>query len=209
MSLPDTVQFEAPAVMVVFVTPVIRPSASTVNVGTVVPLPYVPAVTAVLASSDLADIWSYSTRTLTSSAAATAAAVAGSTLTLVNGVTFSATISGLTIPATWSKIYFTAKRQVNDIDSKSILQVYASTDTSAITVFSRRDPTVTEAAYGTLTIDVGAGTIVIAVSDDLDVSALPGIYTYDIKCLKADGSSVQLTGSAKFEILLTETRVTT
>jgi hypothetical protein len=66
-------------------------------------VPLIDAIVTAIAALPAA-LWAWTSRTLTQPAAAVVAAVTGSTLTITNRVTFSATISGLTIPATWSKV---------------------------------------------------------------------------------------------------------
>lgn len=76
------------------------------------------------------DPWAAATRTLTSSAAATVAAMTGSTLVVTRGVTYGATISGLTIPATWSKMLLTAKASTGDSDAQAQIQIQESVATT-------------------------------------------------------------------------------
>jgi hypothetical protein len=62
-------------------------------------------------------IWTYATRTLTSTAAATVAAVSGSDLTITIAATYAATLSGMTIAATWTKCYLTVKASASEVDA--------------------------------------------------------------------------------------------
>lgn len=166
------------------------------------------------ASAEIAAaIWAYATRSLTSTAAAVAAAMSGSDLSVTNGVSFSATISGLTIPATWTKIYLTAKRSLeNDADALSMLMLMETNPANVadgILYINRAAASTAQQAYGSLTVDQAAGTIVVALDDALDFSSMLGRYTYDIKCLKADGTSVKLASSANVEFVMTESRAVT
>jgi hypothetical protein len=162
------------------------------------------AVAAVAAS-----VWAYATRTLTQSGAQVVAAVSGSRLSLTNRVTFTATLTGLTIPATWSKVYLTAKRGLRDADSAAILQIVASNPAApasdGVTVYAAGAPTVAQRTMASLTVDHSGGTVAIVIGDDLDFAAYSGTHSYDVKCLLADGTSQLLAGSAAFAISLTET----
>ena len=143
----------------------------------------------------VADIWSYTSRTLTQTAAQITAALSGSTLTLTNRVTFDAIITGLTIPATWTEIYLTAKENEDYPDARSILQIRKSNPgvgTDGIQYIMRSEGNAVTRVYGSLTVNQPSGTITIAVRDDADFSNAPKSTVYDIKCIKADGSSLLL-----------------
>ena len=140
----------------------------------------------------VADIWSYTSRTLTQTAAQITAALSGSTLTLTNRVTFDAIITGLTIPATWTEIYLTAKENEDYPDARSILQIRKSNPgvgTDGIQYIMRSEGNAVTRVYGSLTVNQPSGTITIAVRDDADFSNAPKSTVYDIKCIKTDGSS--------------------
>ena len=44
------------------------------------------------------------------------------------------------------------------------------------------------------------GTIAIVIDDEATKEMVTGTYSYDIKCLLADGTSQQLTGNATFSV---------
>jgi hypothetical protein len=166
-----------------------------------------PTVQAVTVPSAV-DIWATAGRTLTQSAAAVAAAMSGSVLAITRAVSFSATISGLTIPATWDKIYLTVKQSAQDIDSASVLQIVETAvpaATDGITYVNGVAATVPQRAYGSLTVNQAAGTIDIVIMDDGTLLTPVGSFTYDIKCLLADGTSQILSGSSVITVRYTET----
>ena len=148
--------------------------------------------------STTADVWTSATRTLTSTAAATVAAVNGSELAITQGVTFAATLSGLTISALWTKCYLTLKRAKTHTDAQAVLQLVVSNPAAAATdgalYVEGAAATVAQRTQAGLTVTQAAGTVAIVVQDDLtdNLGAGAGIY-YDVKTLLSDGSSVQNT----------------
>jgi len=130
----------------------------------------------------------------------------GDGLTLTRGVTFNATLSGLTIPATWTKIYLTAKKYNTDAVAKSVLQLVETNPGDAddgLLYLDGAAPTL--ATEGSLTVDQVAGTIVIVIDDDASADFSKIVRAgYDVKVLLADGTSEILTYGA-FVVILTET----
>lgn len=51
-----------------------------------------------------------------------------------------------------------------------------------------------------LTVNQAGGTIAIVIDDEATKEMVTGTYSYDIKCLLADGTSQQLTGNATFSV---------
>lgn len=162
----------------------------------------------------VADVWAYVTRTLTQTAASVIAAVAGSSLTLTNKVTFTATMSGLTIPATWTEIRATVKSNKRLEDSAATLQILVSNPANAatdgITYYLGEAATVAERAYGSLTVNQGAGTIVWVVEDETDFVSVVGSENnpqgYDVKAKLSSGKTQQIVPSSPFVFDETETR---
>jgi len=126
------------------------------------------------------DIWAAATRTLTQSAAAVAAAVAGSTLTILRGDTLSASLTGLGSIAARSKLWFTVKANPADTDAEAIIQ--ADTTTGLLYIEGAAYAT---AAHGTITVDdEDAGDITITL--DEAATALLSIRSnmaYDVQML--------------------------
>jgi hypothetical protein len=155
--------------------------------------------------TDYSGVWTATTRTLTQTGATITSAVSGSTLTVVRHVTFSGTISGLTIPATWSKMYLTAKLN-NEADNVSQLQI-VETATPAITdgllyIAGGALPTGIVVGDASLTVSQSGGTVAIVIDDEATAEMLVNLLSYDIKCLLQDGSSQQLTAGT---MLVTDT----
>lgn len=76
-----------------------------------------------------AEVWAHPTRTLTQTASQVAAAVSGSDLTITRAVTFVATLTGITLPAGWDKLYFTVKRSSSQPDGMALVQLLLSNPT--------------------------------------------------------------------------------
>lgn len=156
-----------------------------------------------------AAVWTYTSRTLTSAAGSAGSTTDGADLTLTNKVTFDATVTGLTIPATWSKMFVTAKQNEDEDDSEAILQILVTnpgdSDDDGIQYVNKAAASATQQGYGSLTVNQSAGTVAIAVADDM-VFTFFDTFTYDVKCLLSDGTSQKLAASANFVIQRTETQ---
>lgn len=143
-----------------------------------------------------ADIWAYASRTLTQTAAEVQAAVSGSDLTVTRAVTFSATLTGLTVPSGWDKIYFTVKKYASDSDANAYVQIVVSDPSAGSDGLLRINKAAGTANQGSLVVDEEEDTIAISIADDataLLTTSLTG--NYDIKAI-VDGASVLLTAGS-------------
>lgn len=139
------------------------------------------------------DPWAATTRTLTSSAAATAAAVSGSTLTITRGDTFSAALTGLGNIATRTKLWFTVKVNRTLADTAAVIQI-----TEAGGLVALNGAAYATSGHGSLTVtDAAAGNVTIAL-DEAATALLPEIsgLAYDIQQLTAAGAVQTLTDSS-------------
>jgi hypothetical protein len=154
-----------------------------------------------------ADVWAYTTRTLTQSAASVTAAVTGSDLAITAYVDYAATLTGLTIPSTWTKMWFTVKLEEEDADSESIIQIQVSNPADATNdgLLYLEGAAYATKTDGSLTVNQSGGTVAIA----LKAAATDGLTRrrklgYDVKVLTSAGARTQLTlGSC--DVVLTET----
>jgi hypothetical protein len=154
-----------------------------------------------------ADVWAYTTRTLTQAAASVVSAVTGSSLTITAYVDYSATLTGLTIPSTWTKMWFTVKLEEEDADSESIIQIQVSNPANATNdgLLYLEGAAYATKTDGSLTVNQSGGTVAIA----LKAAATDGLVRrrklgYDVKVLTSAGARTQLTlGSC--DVVLTET----
>jgi len=154
----------------------------------------------------IADLWSYAWRTLTSSGTAEEE-TAGTNLTVTRGVTYDHTLTGLTVPATWAKLYLTAKRSLDDDDEEALVQLMVSNPADAeedgLLVINAESGTL---ADGSLTVDDEDGTVrVQLVHDATALVPVTRKATYDLKWLLEDGSSQRPWASASFVVQATET----
>jgi hypothetical protein len=146
-------------------------------------------------------VWTAASRTLTSSAAQTAAAVAGGTLALTSRATYTATLTGLTISASWSRMWFTVKRDAKDADALSVVQIVVSNPAAGGDGLLYLDGVAGTAAQGRLTVDQAAGTVTIWIADDA-TACLPGRsgLVYDVKQLVAGDTTVLTVGAATVSV---------
>lgn len=131
-----------------------------------------------------ADVWAYSSRTLTQSAASVAAAVAGSTITCQRGDTLTAALTDIGALTGYSKLWFTVKENKGHTDAQAVLFLEK---TAGLTVVNGEAHTTT--SNGTITVgDEATGDITItikpAVTDDLPV--MSGYY--DVQMSTAAGA---------------------
>ena len=130
-----------------------------------------------------ADVWTYSTRTLTMSAAQIAAAVSGTTVNIKRGDTLSAAITGLGTITGYTTLDFTVKVSDIDADADAILRIRKNQSGSNDGLITINGADAADSTEGSITIDdAAAGDITIALkatsTDDLAVA--DGMY-YDIQ----------------------------
>jgi hypothetical protein len=169
--------------------------------------------TQIAALPTAAEVWTNSTRTLTQSAAAVTAAVSGSSLAVTRYVDFSATLSGLTISALWTKIYVTCKGQDGDPeDASSEWQLMVTNPADSVNdgvqYVSGSAASAGQRPMGSLTVDQSSGTIAIAMTDNLTGSFTDGSFVYDVIQFTSTAKT-QLADSAICTVSRTETRATT
>jgi hypothetical protein len=122
-------------------------------------------------------VWSEATRTLTQSATAIAAAVAGGTVTIHRGDSLSVSITGLGDISTRTKLWFTVKRSPADADTASIIQIE---ETAGLVYLNGATGT---AILGDIAVDDAvAGDITITLDETATDDLVPqsGLY-YDIQ----------------------------
>jgi hypothetical protein len=131
-------------------------------------------------------------------------------LTIVPGLTFNATISGLTIPADWEKAYWTLKRSVRYADPLSLVQLVVSnpSDDADGVVYLNGSvslPFGITCASGELSVNQAGGSVTVYLADDLTI-LLPDqtLIGWDVKFIDASGNSVGQRGTA--DVSLTETQ---
>jgi len=146
-------------------------------------------------------VWTAASRTLTSTAAETTAAVAGGALAIASRATFAATLTGLTIPASWERIWLTIKRSADEEDAASQVQIVVSNPGVGTDGLLYLAGAVGTAAWGTLTVDQVAGTVAIWLADEATtrLSRRSGLV-YDVKYLVAGDTTVLTSGAASVTV---------
>lgn len=132
-------------------------------------------------------------------------------LTFTQGVTFTATVSGLTISATWAKLYFTLKESDYDTDDMALIQIVENNPAAGTDglLYLNSAALVLPIALtdGTLTVSQAGGTVAIAITDNAmaALSKASGLV-WDIKTKDASGATVQnATGTASIGRAITQT----
>lgn len=141
---------------------------------------------------DSAAVWSHAQRTLTSTAAETMEAITGDNLNITKAATFTAQLTGLNIPSSWTKIYFTTKSSNQYADSQALVQILKSNPSAGGDGLIRLNSAPSTVADGSLTIDQPGGSVTITLTDEATLQLNHGDYFYDIKALSSDSSSVVL-----------------
>ena len=130
-------------------------------------------------------VWSYDSRTLTQSATAVTAAVSGSDITIHRGDSLSASITALGDISGRSKLWFTVKDSLADIDANSIIQI----ELTAGLVYLNAADASARAANGSITVDDeddGDITIVLDEVETDDLVIQSGL-SYDVQMLSTGG----------------------
>ena len=134
--------------------------------------------------------------TLPSTTAQTSAASESGAIAAVAYATLAETVSGLSIPADWTKCIFTVKGDLDDADSAALIQIVESNPGVAadgLLYLNGDDPTEESltAADGSLTVDQAAQTVAIYLTDE--AMAVLGFFGgfYDIKTVDADGDTLR------------------
>ena len=142
------------------------------------------------------EIWSAATRTLTSPTpgSTTPPAVSGTQLAIKKATSFDVTVTGMTIPSNWSKVYWTVKSNTNDVDSAAVLQIVKTNGGGAGDglLYLNGAAATGHASEGSLTVDQAGGNVTIAITDDYTAQINAGTYTSDFKVITSASKSTQL-----------------
>jgi hypothetical protein len=146
--------------------------------------------------------------TIAASVAATSTSLTDGNITARRWVTYTETLSGMTIPATWSKIYLTVKANADDErDSEALLQILATSGgDGGLQRINGKSPMNAGLTSGdaSLTVDQGAGTVAVVISDKAMALLNVQSASFDVKYIK-DGTT-GLLAEGTFTIQTTETR---
>lgn len=144
---------------------------------------------ALTTASSAGDPWAAPVRTLTSSAAQTAAAVEGDNITVTRGDTWTVAITGLGDLTGYVSLDITVKQHLRAGDADALLQVRknaSGTNDGLLTLAGAAGT----AAQGSITINsLAAGNITLTVAAASTAQLDPGTYKYDIQRIAAAGVS--------------------
>jgi hypothetical protein len=134
----------------------------------------------------LAAMWGAASRTLTQSAAAVAAAVAGTTLTVQRGDTLSASFTGLGNITARTKLWITGKKDRSHPDTAAVFKIEETVGLQVIVGAAAVTP-----ANGSIVVTnatTGALTVTLAAVESAKLDEMIGGH-YDIQMLTASGVS--------------------
>jgi hypothetical protein len=142
--------------------------------------------TTISGASSASDVWSYASRTLTQGAASVISAVSGTELTGYKFSTLTFTLTGLTDFTGWTKLWFTAKNNVNDADTASMIQIVESSTSAAtdglLYINGGVAPTL-----GNGDVTVNSTTSITVKVEAVEMAKLPTcVLFYDVKVLTSN-----------------------
>ena len=147
------------------------------------------------------DPWAAPVRTLTMSAASIAAMVAGSSITVLRGDTWSISLTSLGNISARSKLWFTLKRNFHEEDSGAVVQIEESVG------LVRLNGVAGTASEGALLVtDETTGALTITLKPAATSQLQPASLRYDIQML-TDAGAVQTLTEGTLIILADVTRV--
>jgi len=141
------------------------------------------------------EIWTAATRTLTSPTpgSTTPPAISGTTLSITRAVSFDVTVTGMTIPANWDKIYFTVKGNSTQADNVAQVQIVITNGGDAGDgLLYANGEAAGDATQAELTVDQPGGDITVTITDDQTEELTAGTYSYDFKVITDESKSTIL-----------------
>ena len=144
------------------------------------------------------EVWTYSTRTLTQSAAAVAAAVAGSAIAILRGDTLTAELTGLGSLAGYVSIDFTVKAAKADVDADALVRIRLNASGTGDGLLRLNGSGVSDASKGSIAIDdedAGDITVTLAAAATASLEVRSGLY-YDVQLITATAVSTLTDGDA-------------
>lgn len=146
------------------------------------------------------DIWEYSPRTLTQSAAEVASVIRGIVLTITRGDSLSASVTGLGDITGRKKLWFTVKGDLADEDAASTIQIE---ETAGLIYLNGAAGT---ALNGDIAVDdQSAGNITVTLKAAATAALAVGSYSYDIQWVDAS-DAVHTLGSGGCRVVGDVTR---
>lgn len=124
-------------------------------------------------------------------------AAAGIDISIMRHVDYAKTFGSLSISASWTKMYLTLKRTKEESDASAQLQVVvtnpAAGGTDGVLYVNSAAASASQRTQGSLTVNQGAGTVAVALNDELTAimnDTSKGNWVYDIKQVTSVGTSL-------------------
>ena len=122
------------------------------------------------------------------------AVVDGDVITVVRGDTLVADLDGLGDISNYVKLWFTVKRDRDDADSASILQVLLTNPTVATDGLQYLNAAAATASQGSIAVDdASAGDITVTVNEAATAQLAGQACVYDVQVLRSTGAVSTLT----------------
>ena len=164
------------------------------------------AITSAKLESDaVAEIWSYTTRTLTQSSTSTTDSTAAGSISRRRGDSWliSLTLGAIT---GYTALWFTVKAATSDPDTAAIFQIKKNASGSGDGLLYVNGATASSAALGSITVsDATTGAVIIALDETITDDLTPASYVYDCQALIS--GSVSTPDSGTFTVTADVTRV--
>lgn len=166
-----------------------------------------------------AEVWSYGTRTLTTAVAGAVTPAEGDTLEIIKDATVIINFTGLgditdyddNTPGQEDKVWFTAKKNLDDPDTSAVIQIYTLypagvNPPDTLTYINGAAATATEGTFQFTNTTTGDATLTLAAAAaaDLPIYAVSPLY-WDIKILKYSTGIVSILASGEMYIYGTPT----
>lgn len=145
--------------------------------------------------STAADIWAYTTRTLTTPLASVESTVTNTTVTMYRGDVFNQAFTGLGALGTWTKVYLTIKK--SDVrDEQANVQIMLTNPSGIGDGLTRLNARTATLAWASITVDdANAGDITVFLDESATRALEPGEYDFDIQYVNSAGSSTRAAGT--------------
>jgi hypothetical protein len=116
-------------------------------------------------------------------------------ITMRRGATFDATLTGLTIPSSWTSAVLTVKRRVGEADTSAILQIIVSNPSGGSDGLQRVNGSISgiTASDASLVVSQADGEMAIHIEDAAAIQVSSGSYWYDCKFYYGSSDSVATT----------------
>lgn len=158
-----------------------------------------------LAADAVAEIWAYTTRTLTQSSTSTTDSTAAGSISRRRGDSWSISLTLGAITG-YTSLWFTVKAATSDADTAAIFQIKKNASGSGDGLLYVNGATASSAALGSITVsDATTGAVIIALDETITDDLTPASYVYDCQALIS--GSVSTPDSGTFTVTADVTRV--